>query len=108
VTSIAVIFLLFRILDIDGLDEAGIKRIFFIFGLILGFLGIFAGSCCLEQAHRKWGSFILLLLGLTFSSCVVSYNGIDDGDIYLHWMLPLALGGLGAVILAFRRRARKS
>ena len=84
--------------------------VWFVFDLALvaaGFCGVFVGSLCLEQAGRRAGSIILLILGLSFDVCMQLTSA--DGKyphISLGPLVSLTLGGLGAVILIFQRRPK--
>jgi hypothetical protein len=69
---------------------------------IIGFAGVFSGTFCLEQKHRRFGSIILLGIGLCFSISLFSSSdgGPDDGFLlFLYSFWPLMVGGTAAVLL---------
>jgi hypothetical protein len=74
-----------------------------------GFCGVFAGARCLPQAHRRIGSFALLLLGLVYFSCFVATWGnqtTDEGrpinvdDVWSMRLIFLSMGGFVATVFA--------
>jgi hypothetical protein len=79
---------------------------FFLFFPIAGFCGVFSGTLCLPRASRRSGSIVLLILGLAFYVQMLLRINIGRGEDNLFpfvWLLPLAVGGFGAVYF-FRRQ----
>ena len=80
-------------------------------GVLVGFAGVFLGSLCLPGYHRRFGAFVLVLLGLSFSTLVdlrqYNRNGYAT-DYTLIWNMPLAGGGFTAALtVCFWRRRPK-
>jgi uncharacterized membrane protein YfcA len=80
---------------------------------IVGFLGVFLGSLCLEKSSRRFGSIFLLVLGTTFSVYMgfcIRYSDGNTAELPQFWIgdfVP-AFGGLIGVVLVFRRYASKT
>ena len=49
---------------------------FWILPLLVGFCGIFSGTLCIPRIGRRWGSVVLLLLGLSY----YYFFGVSWGD----------------------------
>ena len=102
--SVAVFIFFLAIVDSFKIAERVLDTAF----VAMGFAGVFAGSLCLAHTSRRQGSIILLILGLLFyahQTIYISYlaGDLEKGLSHVLWgMGALALGGLGAVILAFR------
>jgi hypothetical protein len=75
---------------------------------VMGFCGVFSGCLCLEQTSRGFGSIVLLVLGLAYYVHWMVFIHYREGESKTHpygWVIglaALAVGGLVAVIFAFR------
>jgi len=84
---------------------------YFLFAVmpVMGFCGVYSGCLCLERTSRRFGSIVLLALGLAYFVHWALFIGYREGVNEAHpygWvigMAALALGGLAAVIFIFRR-----
>jgi len=96
-------------LGVLGMSDSLVQFVLYIPAIIVGFSGVFTGSLCLERASRRFGSVVLLVLGLTFyvyTAFCIKYPGQANDDhpyLWLWGLAALALGGLVAVIFVFRR-----
>lgn len=103
-------FVVSWIVFIPGLFVFGILHFLaFLFALV-GFLGVFSGTCCLPRISRRVGSGALLLLGLAFYCYLAKIlaDSPDDTDgppTYpmspFVWCIPLTLGGLLSAFLSW-------
>jgi uncharacterized membrane protein YfcA len=85
--------------------------------VLVGFFGVFLGALCLPSYHRRFGAFVLLLLGLFFDTFTTLRGYIyADPPLYplftliIDESLPLAGGGLLAALTVcfWRRRPNNS
>jgi xanthosine utilization system XapX-like protein len=76
---------------------------------VVGFCGVISGARCLPQIHRRFGSILLLLLGLVYFCCFVVPWGnqiTDEGKtvnmdtLWLVRFVFLFIGGFIATIFA--------
>ena len=75
-----------------------------LFFMIIGFCGVFSGALCLPELSRRFGSVILLALGLIYYCCDCMDSFRQDGNSFpFIWLIPLAGGGLIALILNWRQ-----
>jgi len=118
-SSIAAFFFILLIIDCIGdLGVSGGSDLVWYFWqttfLAAGFSGVVAGSLCLKRTNRRGGSIILLALGLVYYLWLqsdigsLSLNNVLRSDFSPVEIVPLALGGLGAVIVAFRHWRKSS
>jgi hypothetical protein len=113
VVSIFVFFLFFAVSSDFELWKQPIWVTWWVVGFmttLAGFSGVFVGSLCFEHAKRLEGAVVLLIFGLLFCfwfQCLVMGGEAHPGG-WFWWLGTAGLGGLGAVILAFWRSARKS
>jgi len=76
---------------------------------VMGFCGVYSGCRCLERTSRRFGSIVLLVVGLAYYVHWMLFLGYREGQNEAHpyiWvvgLVVLALGGLGAVIFVFRQ-----
>jgi uncharacterized membrane protein YfcA len=89
--------------------------ILFVPFVMVGFCGVFTGTLCLRRDSRRFGSVFLLCLGLAFYiyMCLLDfffefYQHTQNSLYLLPLVLPLAVGGLLAVIVSFLIFRRKS
>jgi uncharacterized membrane protein YfcA len=76
----------------------------------VGFLGVFLGALCLPQSSRRFGSAVLLALGLAYYIYLLVNLDIlraENNDFPFVWLVPLAGGGSIALILFWRRPSNK-
>lgn len=84
------------------LPEAGDSISDFILFAPVGFIGVLTGTFCLERSSRRYGSAVLLGLGLGFSTWFwlwTVWGSGEPGQIGIpFYFWPLLVGGLMAVI----------
>jgi len=79
---------------------------FIIVLLVVGFSGVFSGAHCLPRANRRFGSIVLLILGLAFALfrlIGMSFLWGGENSFPYIWLLPLAVGG-GVAVYVFHRQ----
>lgn len=84
------------------------EKIWYLFSLLsfaaTGFCGVSAGTFCLPRSNRFLASIILLGLGLLYSLHIIGQTLCDADTLFpLTWLLPLAVGGSGAVLFFWWR-----
>jgi hypothetical protein len=73
---------------------------------VIGFCGVFSGTFCLPRSSWRFGSIVLLALGLAFYAQMllrIDFARGENNSFPFVWLLPLAAGGYGAVYF-FRRQ----
>jgi O-antigen ligase len=77
------------------------------FGFV-GFIGVLAGTFCLERDSRRFGSLVLIVLGLGFYAQLwlrLNYERPEYHPREFPHFWPLAIGGLVAVVYFFLKSA---
>jgi hypothetical protein len=67
-----------------------------------GFCGVFVGTLCLPRFNRRFGSAVLLVMGLAYYIYFVTSLDIlraENNSFPYVWLVPLAGGGVIAMIL---------
>ena len=80
--------------------------------MLIGFFGVLLGALCLPNYHRRFGAFVLVLLGLSFYTLVVIHDYLQQDTGWascnlekLTGNMPLAGGGvLAALTVCFWRQ----
>jgi len=85
----------------DKFDAWHFYFCFFVGMGLASFCGVFVGTLCLERASRRFGSILLFFLGLASYVCFIFSSDFTDHIYPLRSLIPLAIGGLLAVVLTF-------
>ena len=89
---------------------AGMLGIVLLF-IASGFCGVFVGTLCLPQSGRRFGSAVLLLLGVAYYVYFVMNLDIlraENNSFPFMWLVPLVGGGVIALILIRKMPSLKS
>jgi hypothetical protein len=82
---------------------------FIVLLVLVGFCGVLMGTFSLPKSNRRFGSFVLVVLGLCFNTFLTLWiypHNLPPNKFPLVWNLPLAVGGLLAGFAACFRKQR--
>lgn len=107
VASFATILLGLSIIPDNFGQFLGISLVFTLFA-ITGFAGVFSGTFCLEQKSRRFGTIVLLAVGLGFAAWFwVSFPGGGKFHWLPYYFWPLMVGGIAAVLLIWLKSRKR-
>ena len=76
-----------------------------------GFCGVFAGTLCLPRSCRRFGSVVLLVLGLAYYAYFQVHLDIPRAENHFSpfvWLIPLAGGAAMSLVLIWKRSPNQS